>query len=282
MFSDILFTADFDHTLTARDGSIPQRNLDAIEYFMAHGGTFTVNTGRSIPMSRIVMDHIPMNAPLIAYNGGAAYDTVKKELVFHHEIQLPMGETMQKMEALFPELVTEVEGLQAHYIFKENPIWNDFCANNRCQARQASFSDDLGPLLKFCVMGPLHDDTVAGLYRGTAEEMAYFDRVEAKVREVFGSQTAVYRAAPRIVDVHPKAASKGAAARWLQEKLGKKWLVCIGDGENDEPMLREADFAYCPAGSRIAGRYETVCSCDEGAVADVIFEKIPGILGKKA
>ena len=47
MYSDILLTVDFDRTLTDFESRIPQRNIEAIEYFIAHGGKFTVNTGRS-------------------------------------------------------------------------------------------------------------------------------------------------------------------------------------------------------------------------------------------
>ena len=41
MFSDILLAVDFDRTLTAQDSTIPQRNLEAIQYFMDNGGAFT-------------------------------------------------------------------------------------------------------------------------------------------------------------------------------------------------------------------------------------------------
>ena len=51
MFSDVLLTVDFDRTLTNPDAVIPQRNLDAIRYFVENGGAFTVNTGRSVPMA---------------------------------------------------------------------------------------------------------------------------------------------------------------------------------------------------------------------------------------
>ena len=50
-------------------------------------------------------------------------------------------------------------------------------------------------------------------------------------------------------------------------------------GENDVSMLDDADFAFCPKDAIVAGRYPNVCSCAEGAVADVIYEKIPEILG---
>ena len=88
----------------------------------------------------------------------------------------------------------------------------------------------------------------------------------------------VYRAAPRIVDVHAKGVSKIAAARRLQNELGRKLLICVGDGENDIPMLDGADHAFCPGDAIIKSRYKNVCNCGEGAVADVIYKKIPEIL----
>ncbi len=282
MFSDILITSDFDHTLTARDSSVPKRNIEAIEYFMAHGGAFTVNTGRSLPMSRIVLDQVPVNAPVIMYNGGLIFDTEASKALYCAELDLDMGATMRQLEAMFPELVTENEGLEAHYLFKENPLWKDFCANTRCQARQAGFDDDLGPFLKFCVYGPLKDNTVSGLYQGSAEERACFDRVEAAIRQRWGHCAEVFRAAPRIVDVQAKGVSKLKAARRLQGMLGRKILVCIGDAANDLPMLEGADYSFCPMDGSVADRFPNVCPCGEGAVADVIFEKLPQILGKRA
>ncbi len=282
MFSDILITCDFDNTLTARDSTIPQRNLEAIRFFMENGGAFAVNTGRSLPMCRRILEQVPMNAPLIAYNGGAAYDTVKKQLVFCHELALPAGETMRKLEAMFPQLVNEMEGLEGHYIFKENPVWNDCASSMRCPARLADFDEELGPFLKFCVLGPRADNDPAGLYQGGQEQSAYFDRVEALVQAEFGAVADIYRPAPRIVDVHPKGVTKLSAARQLQQQLGRKILVCIGDGGNDIPMLDGADYAWCPADSWVRERYENVCDCADGAVADVILEKLPAILGKKA
>ena len=37
IYSDVLLTVDFDRTLTAPDSSIPQRNIDAIRYFIENG-----------------------------------------------------------------------------------------------------------------------------------------------------------------------------------------------------------------------------------------------------
>ena len=61
-FSDILLTVDYDRTLTAPDSSIPERNLEAIRYFMENDGAFTVNTGRSVPMIQVFRDRVPATA----------------------------------------------------------------------------------------------------------------------------------------------------------------------------------------------------------------------------
>ena len=106
------------------------------------------------------------------------------------------------------------------------------------------------------------------------------DEAEKLLCEHFGDQCIVYRACARILDIHAKGVSKANAARKLQQQSGRKWLVCVGDGENDVAMLQAADFAYAPADGVVADRFETVCDCKNGAVADVIYEKIPEILKK--
>ena len=85
-FSDILLTVDYDRTLTAPVSTVPARNMEAIRYFMEHGGTFTINTGRSVPMARPLLGKVPVNAPLLLYNGSAAFDTETERLDFCHLI----------------------------------------------------------------------------------------------------------------------------------------------------------------------------------------------------
>ena len=138
---------------------------------------------------------------------------------------------------------------------------------------------DTGPFLKFAIYGTAHDGTLGDMFSGTQEEYARFAQLQQFIESRWGEQVDTFLAAPRILDVHAKGVSKGVAATELKEKLGKKILVCVGDAENDITMLDAADFAFCPADGVIAARYETVCNCGDGAVADVIYKKIPEILG---
>lgn len=282
IFSDVLLTVDYDRTLTATDSTVPARNLEAIEYFMVNGGAFTVNTGRSVPMANVFIGKVPVNAPLLLYNGSAAYDPGKKQLSFCHEIRMDMWQTVRKCMALFPDLTVEVQGVDAHYRFTENPGWDAFCDHQPCARGFARPGDDLGPFLKFSFYGKFTDVTVAHMYESTPEEKARMDECERILKEEFGDFCEVFRAATRIIDVHAKGVSKARSARELQQRLGRKYLVCVGDAHNDLSMLHDADFAFVPSDAVIADAFPNVCECGKGAVADVIYEKIPEILQKKS
>lgn len=280
MFSDILLTVDFDRTLTAPDSTIPERNIEAIRYFMANGGAFTVNTGRSVPMFRPLLGTVPVNAPLLLYNGSAAYDATEGKLSLLRPIGLDMMQTIGTVMERFPDMNVELQGMDAHYIFQQRGDWFGFCAAQHCDHAAAGPDMDYGPFLKFSLYGEIRDTTVSQLFDATPEERQRMDEAQQWIADTFGDKVEVFRAATRIIDVHAKGVSKSAAARALQAKLGRKILVCVGDAHNDITMLEEADYAYCPADSELAGRFETVCKCGDGAVADVIYKKIPEILKK--
>ena len=279
IFSDVLLTVDYDRTLTAPDSTIPERNLEAIRYFIENGGAFTVNTGRSVPMTKVFRDRVPVNAPLLLYNGSAAYDVAEKKLTFCHAIDLDLWETVRRCEELFPDLTVEVQGVKAHYRFSENPMWDAFSEHQNCAHAFAQPGDDLGTFLKFTLYGEFRDVTVADMYNGTLQERRRMDDAEELLRKEFGGCCEVFRAATRIIDVHAKGVSKARSARELQQRLGRKILVCAGDAENDLSMMRDADYAFAPADGIIADQFETVCKCADGAVAEVIYKKIPEILG---
>ena len=282
IFDDVLLTVDYDRTLTANDSTIPQRNLEAIRYFIDNGGIFTVNTGRSVPMTKVFRDIVPVNAPLLLYNGSAAYDLEKGELSFCHAIDLDMWETVRECMELFPDMTVEVQATDAHYRFTENPAWDAFSDHQNCARGFAQPGDDLGTFLKFTLYGEIRDVTVADLFEGSDEERARMDEVEAMLNQRFGHRCEVFRAATRIIDIHAKGVSKIRSARELQQRLGRKILVCVGDAHNDIPMLEGADFAFVPADATLKDDFPNVCNCGDGAVAEVIYEKIPEILKNRA
>lgn len=278
-FDDFLLTVDFDRTLTGPDSVIPQRNIEAIEYFMENGGAFTVNTGRSTATFWQYLDTIPVNAPFLLYNGSAAY--VGGKLTQLHPIDLDPWETMAQVQERFGDMNLEIQGTSVHYLINAREKMVALYDNLKWRYTRVNWGDDVGPFLKFSLFGHPEQPMVSSLFTGSEETLRRFDEAEVMLREMYGDKVEVFRAAPQIIDVHAKGVSKINAARQLQAAMGRKVLICVGDAENDIPMLDGADYAFCPADGVVAERYENVCACAQGAVADVIYKKIPEIAANR-
>lgn len=278
-FSDILLTVDFDRTLTAPNSTIPERNIEAIRYFMDCGGAFTVNTGRSLPFAAPIIKQVPVNAPMLLYNGAAAYDTEKHSFLNMHIIPQEPADLLPRIMALCPDLVTEIQGLDAHYTFAPNDGWQALYVKEGCPWGYITPEAYTDPFLKTSILGPFSGTTVESLFQQDAAKIVRYDKLEADLNREFGDTLSIVRASPQIIDLQVGGINKGTAARELAKQLGRSTLVCIGDERNDISMLNTADHAFCPADGKLADRYETVCPCGSGAVADVIFKKIPEILG---
>lgn len=277
MFSDVLLTVDFDRTLTDPVSVIPQRNIEAIRYFTENGGAFTVNTGRSVATLWEYMDQIPANAPFLLMNGSATYQNGKGTNL--RLLDLDVWQTMKEMRRMFPDLNLEIQGLEKHYLIDPNKEYLEFYDNSHWRYAPAIWGQDVGPFLKFSLFGKVRRPIMADMFEGTEEEFSYFSAVKEEIERLYGDKVTVFRAAPRIIDVHTAGVSKLVAARDLQKELNKKILVCVGDAENDICMLEGADYAFCPSDGIVADRFPNVCTCSEGAVADVIYKEIPKILG---
>lgn len=274
-YSDVLLTVDFDRTFSAQDSTVPQRNLDAVRYFMEQGGSFTINTGRSAVNFAKHIEETPVNAPFLLYNGSAAYEN--GQLCQCVEIDVDMWEMIDLLHTNFPTLDVEVHGGHYHYLVEPTEKVLALYENLGWRWKEANRDMDMGPFIKLAVFGQTELPLFSELYKATEEELKMFDDAIRLLEEKYGDKVEVFRAAPRILNIHAKGVSKLQAARTLQKKLGKKLLVCVGDAQNDVSMLDGADYAFCPADATIADRYPNVCPCNDGAIADVIFKELPKI-----
>ena len=271
-YSDVLFVADFDRTITAPDSSIPRANIEAIRRFMDRGGLFTVGTGRSAPMFRPHHAKIPTNAPLILYNGAAAYDYATETL--SGAVWMPTGrELLEYLTGTFPDLWLEVQGVDAHYLIGENPLREAFYRAQGVEYQVVSVDEAPARYHKLAIFGDFRTMDVGQFYNATPAESARFGECCERIMRDWPGLTAD-RAAPRIVDLQATSGGKGAAARALAERLGRKTLVCAGDAMNDASMLLEADLAFAPADCapevRVLGVCRYVRPCAEGAIAGVV------------
>ena len=273
MYSDILLCVDFDRTLTAMDGSIPQRNLEAIRHFIAGGGSFTVNTGRSYVSFLPFLDIVPINAPLLLMNGSGSWENGKFEDIV--ALETDVWPIVQRLEQEFPGVHLELQTLDKHYLIHPPADYARYYQQRGLAHEVADPQIHWGPFVKIGIYGDTEHREEGS---EAVTKAALFDEIEQILRRELDDSLVVLRATPQIINVHAKGASKLTAARNLQKKLGKKIQVCIGDEGNDVAMLQGADFAFCPSDGAVAAAFPNVCPCSQGAVADVIYNEIPKIL----
>ena len=128
-------------------------------------------------MTRVFRDIVPVNAPLLLYNGSAAYDLAERKLTFCHAIDLDLWEVVHRCEELFPDLTVEVQGIDAHYRFSDNPMWDAFSVHQNCAHAFAQPGDDLGNFLKFTLYGQFRSPVLADMFTGSEEECRRIDEV---------------------------------------------------------------------------------------------------------
>ena len=270
-FSEFLLVSDFDRTLTDRQSRIPRENLEAILEFEARGGLFTMGTGRSVPMFRPVQAGVPTNAPLILYNGAALYDYRTEAL--SRPLWIPRGrELLDYLLDAFPALWLELQGLDAHHLFGENRIRDQFYRDQGAAFCPTDRDRAPLPFLKLALFGDFAGTGVAQFFSGEPGDREKFAAIQARIAADW-PELVVDRAALRIIDIQRRDATKGSAAGWLADRLGRR-LVCVGDAMNDASMLTRADLAFAPAdcdpGVKALGCCRLVRSCDEGAIAGVV------------
>lgn len=273
MYSDILLCVDFDRTLTAMDGSIPERNLEAIHYFIENGGSFTINTGRSYVSFLPFLDIVPINAPLLLMNGSGSWEQGNFQDIV--AIETDVWPIVERLEQAFPGVHLELQTLDKHYLIHPTADYARYYQQRGLDHVVADPQIHWGPFVKIGIYGDTEHREEGS---DAVTKAALFDRIEEFLNRELDDSLVVLRATPQIINVHARGASKLTAARNLQKKLGKKYLVCVGDEGNDVAMLQGADFAFCPSDGAVAADFPNVCPCSQGAVADVIYNEIPKIL----
>lgn len=273
-FSGILFASDFDHTLSAMDNSVPPKNPEAIEYFIANGGTFAVASGRSVPKFRKKAALLPINAPCILFNGGARYDYRSETLLEAHPMPEKMGELARAILEFEPRAHVELQTLHAHYCLGPSATHDAALAHSG--VRYSYIEPGAEPpetCFKLAVYGFANEPPFLTAEQLASWDKSGYDRLYEYLRQLTLGRFEVVRSMPYIIELNPIGIHKGEAARRLANDLGCERLVCAGDAQNDLAMLREADIAFCPADADaqvLAGGFTTVCPCSEGAVADAI------------
>ncbi len=276
-FSRYLIASDIDGTYIAPDGSLVQRNLDAIARFRAGGGLFTISSGR---IACTIHPNIPLipetlNAPAVLSNGALLYD-------------FGTGECFDET------FLAENDCREIASFFEEH------CKNAILQlsAREGMFFNGETERIRHYVapsapgtvfFSPTKDWPLSHVYKFVLRETP--ERL-AELRPLFyarfGDRFVVTTSSPRMLEVQHKDCNKAfgvAKLRRAMKDAGERIVIACGDFENDIEMLQAADISVCPANAcnkvKAIADYQ-LCSCGEGLIADIVEGIENGTLVPKA
>ena len=275
-FDGILILSDFDRTLTGPDGTVCQKNLDAIQYFEDNGGLFSIDTGRSLPLFRCKAPMCHINAPVVLNNGALCYDLEKEQVIFSVELDPDIWDFMDELQKRFPMFNCEVQGLYKHAVYRAEQARLEQFKDHGVEMYEKPFREITDPFYMVACLGHFinPEDTSISFRSIETENEKAFIECNQWIEE--SSHYSPVRSTHEILEFMIKGISKGSGARRLASTLNVEKLICVGDALNDVSMVREADIGYMPCDGDsvffpLAGPDMILCaSSEDGAVADII------------
>lgn len=261
-FSGVLLISDYDDTLYGSTLHLLDTDRDAIRYFMEQGGRFTVATGRARKTftPQVALEDIPLNAPVILSNGATIFDYQTDQMVRRTYLPERIIDDMLDVCGKFPTLGFEAYYQNEIFVHNPNPVTHRHMERVGMDYTVLPIEQLPMPLTKLIL----------------EQEPKVLLQVQAYMRETVGDSYEVIFSNRVLLELTAKNSHKGGSALWLTDYLGidREHLYCVGDNQNDIPMMEAAKIGFAPAtcssSVREWGGARLVRGCDDGCVASVI------------
>lgn len=258
-FDGVLLVSDFDDTLYGSDFTVSPENVHALTYFVQEGGTFTVATGRAHATFAPVFSLAPINAPVILSNGSALYDFVADQMIYETFLPDRIRTDMEEVCASFPALGFESYHGDDIYAYNPNMVTERHIRRAKSTYIERPVAEMPLPWSKAILQ---QDNTIL---RKVQRYM--LERWSAYYEVIFSNQV--------LLELTRKGSNKGGMVLHLADQLGidRSHIYCVGDNQNDLPMLAISAIPFAPAncapevkawGARVIG------SCDQSCIAEIV------------
>ena len=258
-FDGVLLASDFDDTLYGLDRQVCPRNLEALNYFIAQGGRFTVATGRAHTTFAPYVHLAPINAPVVLSNGSAIYDFQQERFLVQTLLDPRAPEDMAALTAAIPELGFEAYHGEDIYVYNFNAVTAGHMKKVGTAYTQCPIAQMPTPWGKV-ILQQEHDV----LLRARAWLLEHCpERYEA----VFSNRY--------YLELTDRGSTKGSMVARLADMLGiaRENIYCAGDNQNDISMLQLSAIPFAPANCAPEVRQwgaRVLCHCNDGLMGDIV------------
>ncbi|WP_235832677.1 Cof-type HAD-IIB family hydrolase [Acetivibrio mesophilus] len=261
-FQGLMLISDLDGTLLNSKLEVSEENIKAISYFVDNGGVFTIATGRMELGVRKYLKNLPVNAPVILYNGALIYDFNKEKGLWTCDFKEDISGLLKELLDKFPYLGIEIfPGGDSVYLLRENE-----------ETQKHSKKEGFIPL----VISP--DEIPKAFYKvilttnpDRLPEVEEFLKVRQKgFRTVYSEK--------QFLEILDKSTSKGAALGVVAKMMGieEHKVISIGDNQNDMEMIKASGtgFAVENAHPELIAVADRVCVHHDKHAARYVVEWI--------
>lgn len=258
-----LIVSDFDYTLAATPAKADDYTIKVIKEYIKRGGLFTIATGRMSLGITSNLGEIPLNAPLITYQGAKILDYKTHQTLCHFPLEKDTAaqllDHLQKRD-----LAINVYCDDTLYISRVYPFTELYCKMNNIDyeifSRLSALPKDLGKQCSkiLCTLTP--DEA---------------KRLEMEYLHLFGGRLSVTRSSATYLEFTHPDATKGKAVKKVADmfNIAREQVMCFGDSTNDVSMLQYAGLgvAVGNAMEEVKEIADEICpDCKEQGVAKTI------------
>ena len=232
-FEGKLIVTDLDGTYLHDDHHIAMENREAAAYFMAHGGLFTVATGRSKSGMEHFFPELQINAPAILYNGSVIYDFDRKADVLDTCVGEGGFRLCKALEQQFPQAGIEVYANHRPYVAQDSEHTRRHFSNVKMPWNPCPAEEIPQPWLSLVATG----------------EQPLLQSLADFITRQFPGQFFLQFSAGHMLEIMHPQANKGVALKHLCTMLGirPENVYAAGDGPNDVQLLKSAAHSCAPA-----------------------------------
>ncbi|MBD5084253.1 MAG: Cof-type HAD-IIB family hydrolase [Clostridiales bacterium] len=260
-FDGVLLYSDYDDTLYNSAHTVSPENHAAIRYFQENGGRFSVATGRAHRTftPQIALENLSLNAPVVLSNGAALYDYDQDRYLMRTFLDEAAPARFVELFQDFPDLALEAYHDDSIYVYNPNLVTTEHLKRVGGRQTPCAIPEMPTPWTKVIL----------------EQDEPYLKEVQARLLQRWDDNYEAIFSNPYLLEVTAKGSHKGTAVAKAAELLGvsRENLYCIGDNQNDIPMLALSAIPFAPSncsqpvkdwGARLLD------SCDDHAVAQAI------------
>ena len=259
-----LICSDHDDTLLNSSGRVPRGLKDSIARYVDRGGKFCIVTGRMTVGALPICRELDLFGEVITFQGAVVADISSGNVI--NEVTIPCADAVEV----------------GRYLESKGVYYQTYVGKVFITAKATDYTKLYGKIsiAEYVETGIPLSEYIKNNELNLPKMLIMDDKekiapILQDLRNKFGDKFLINTSKPFIIEIVPKGIDKGAAVAALAKKynIKREEVICVGDSENDLPMIEYAGLgvAVDNASNYVKSRADLVVpSCDDHGLEYVI------------